>query len=163
MTTTATWTASAVPGSPRQQQQLISHQLLTSFPVEDLDLLELLDDTSNSSSSIEGVGQDGQTGAAGVEGGAGADVAGEGPNPGRALSALQAAVGGCVGLMQQLMLPHALFEQQQQQRSGSRRGGWLVMRVGCSRAGCSCMVRMQFATGLALLPYPGIMLTLQLP
>jgi hypothetical protein len=35
-------------------------------------------------------------------------------------------VGGCVGLMQQLMLPHVLFEQQQQQqRGGGRsRGAW---------------------------------------
>jgi hypothetical protein len=32
-------------------------------------------------------------------------------------------VGGCVGLLQQLMLPHALFEQQQQQRGSGRRGG----------------------------------------
>uniref|UniRef100_A0A383VPR1 RING-type domain-containing protein n=1 Tax=Tetradesmus obliquus TaxID=3088 RepID=A0A383VPR1_TETOB len=129
MTTTATWTAAATAaGTPQQQQQqqqqLVSHQLLTSFPVEDLDLLDLLDDTSNSSSSsIEGLGQDGVTGAATEAGPAAADAdQTEGPNPGRALSALQAAVGGCMGLVQQLMLPHALFEQQQQQRGGSRRG-----------------------------------------
>ncbi|KAF6251147.1 hypothetical protein COO60DRAFT_1629085, partial [Scenedesmus sp. NREL 46B-D3] len=59
MTTTATWTAASAAGDPQQQQQLVAHQLLTSFPVEDLNGVDLLDDTSSSSSSIEGSGQHG--------------------------------------------------------------------------------------------------------
>jgi hypothetical protein len=139
MTTTATWTAAAA-GNPQQQQQLVSHQLLTSFPVEDLDLPDLLDDTSNSSSSsIEGLGQEGPAAEAGAADERGpATAVGEGPSPGGALSALQAAVGGCVGLVQQLMLPHVLFEQQQRQQQvvGRSRGAL------CSCAGaCKLLCR----------------------
>lgn len=90
------------------EKQMVSHQLLTSFPVEDFDLDGL--DDSLSSSSGEDAADAGA--AAAAEDGDGAVMASR-----AALAAVQAALGGCLGVVQQLVVPHMLFE------SGSSRPG----------------------------------------
>lgn len=79
---------------------IVSHQaFLTSFPVEDYDLLECMPESPTSSQADELDDDTLDTAAADEQ-----------PSIGRALSAVQGAVDSCTVLVQHLLVPHLLFE-----------------------------------------------------